>query len=306
MDSEYSKITFQHLQYFVKIAELGKMSKAAEELFVTQPLLSQKMHQLETALGVELFLRYRQRLILTDAGEQFLKDCREILQTTEYKLAKLKTSYGNQNQSFTIGFSSGQNRSVVNQIVRSIRETFPDFEFHVQVENLSKTQRNMLCGETDFAFFAADSRKPNFEGVSWRVVNERSVCYVMSRVLFETMGADFSWAELQKYPFIISQNRKNEAFEIDILDLAQRKEVPLRIKYMDADLISLHNYVTVNDCYTVSLQQRPDREDLVYFPLTEIEPYPFIFAWSPLIEEKFPSLIEYMYQCAKEAVSEDI
>ncbi len=306
MDLDYSKLTFQHLQYFVKIAELGKMRKAAEELFVTQPLLSQKVNQLETALGIQLFTRYKQRLSLTEAGEQFLRDCKEILCTMDDKLVHLKSSYGMKEPVFSIGFSSGQNSKAVNRIVHSIKEANPDFDFSVEVENLYKTQNNVLNGETDFAFCLFDSRQPKLEGVSWQIIYQGKVCFVMSKTLFEKTGGRLSFEKLSKYPFIISQNRKNGSFEQDIFQVAQEKNVQLKVKYLDSDLISLNNYVALNDCYTVALKQKPDREELIYCPIEEIEPYPFLFVWNPGIEKRFPELIDSMYQCALDILSEDI
>lgn len=61
------------LRYFWTIAEEGSISKAAGLLHITQPTLSRQLMSLEEELGVQLFIREKKRLILTEAG-LYLKD----------------------------------------------------------------------------------------------------------------------------------------------------------------------------------------------------------------------------------------
>lgn len=57
------------LRYFVKLSEVQNFSKAAEELFIAQPTLSQQIKQLEKELGVELFIRTTRSVNLTENGK---------------------------------------------------------------------------------------------------------------------------------------------------------------------------------------------------------------------------------------------
>ncbi len=56
------------LQYFVKVAELGSFTRAAEQCLVSQPSLSQQIIKLEKELGQPLFERLGRKVLLTDAG----------------------------------------------------------------------------------------------------------------------------------------------------------------------------------------------------------------------------------------------
>ena len=53
-----TSMTLRQLRYFVKIVELGNMTKAAESLFVAQPALGMQIRQLEEDLGVALLIRH--------------------------------------------------------------------------------------------------------------------------------------------------------------------------------------------------------------------------------------------------------
>ncbi|WP_310622054.1 transcriptional regulator GcvA [Flexibacterium corallicola] len=65
---------------FESAARHGSFTRAAEELFLTQGAISKQVRLLEGRLGVELFRRVRQRIILTDAGRLYLHDIRETLE----------------------------------------------------------------------------------------------------------------------------------------------------------------------------------------------------------------------------------
>ena len=59
------------LEYFVKTVECGGANAAARELSVSQPAISAAIRELEEELGVPLFRRVRQQLILTEEGAAF-------------------------------------------------------------------------------------------------------------------------------------------------------------------------------------------------------------------------------------------
>ncbi len=71
-------INYHHLFYFMTIAELNSISKAAEKLRLGQPTLSAQLKQFEDSLGVQLFERQHKKLILTEHGELALEYARNI------------------------------------------------------------------------------------------------------------------------------------------------------------------------------------------------------------------------------------
>ena len=69
-------ITEKDMQYILTIANYGNLTKAADALFLSQPALSIHLKQLENSLGLQLFERKGRKMILTYAGEEFVKKCR--------------------------------------------------------------------------------------------------------------------------------------------------------------------------------------------------------------------------------------
>lgn len=70
---------FKQLEYFVAVAEVGSISKAATQLYVAQPSLSYQISTLEGELGGKLFDRLPRGIQLTAAGRAFLVEARKIL-----------------------------------------------------------------------------------------------------------------------------------------------------------------------------------------------------------------------------------
>ena len=66
-------ISLLQLQYFLAMAEEGHLTRTAEKLFVSQSTLSSMISKLENELGVELFDRKNNRMILNKCGERYRK-----------------------------------------------------------------------------------------------------------------------------------------------------------------------------------------------------------------------------------------
>lgn len=106
------------IKYFLKIAELGNISKAAEELHITQPTLSRQIKALEVSLDTQLFTRANKKMTLTNAGILFQQRAQQILEMID------KTTQDIQNQKELNGIISigCVESSVVNYLGQLIDE----------------------------------------------------------------------------------------------------------------------------------------------------------------------------------------
>ena len=72
-------INLKHLEYFIKVARLGSINKAAQMLYVSQSHLGKIIHDLEETVGAPLLNRSRQGVTLTPEGNEFLERSVRIL-----------------------------------------------------------------------------------------------------------------------------------------------------------------------------------------------------------------------------------
>lgn len=90
------------LRYFIESAKHSSFTQASERLFVTQAAISKQVKQLEDTLGLELFIREKQRIHLSPAGEIYYKDAVRILRELEKATLKIR-NYNNEVDEIHIG-----------------------------------------------------------------------------------------------------------------------------------------------------------------------------------------------------------
>lgn len=78
----------RYLRYFVAVAEARHFTKAAKELGISQPPLSQQIQRLEREIGTPLFRRLTRGVELTEAGESFYEDACQILALSDARWKK--------------------------------------------------------------------------------------------------------------------------------------------------------------------------------------------------------------------------
>ena len=94
------------LTYFTEVATSLNLSHAAKKLCVTQPTLSLAIKKLEHALGTALFVRHKQGVSLTPAGEKLLEQTTSLLQCWNNTKHVINDSHNNVHGSVTIGCRS--------------------------------------------------------------------------------------------------------------------------------------------------------------------------------------------------------
>jgi LysR family transcriptional regulator, low CO2-responsive transcriptional regulator len=77
------QVTFHQLKVFEVTARQGSFTRAAEELFLTQPTVSIQMKQLSKSVGMPLFEQVGKKLYLTDAGQSLLETCHDMFERLE-------------------------------------------------------------------------------------------------------------------------------------------------------------------------------------------------------------------------------
>ena len=84
----------QQLQYIIKIVETGSMNEAAKQLFITQPSLSNAVKDLESEMGIEIFIRNPKGITLTRDGMEFLSYARQVVEQIDLLSERYKNPVG--------------------------------------------------------------------------------------------------------------------------------------------------------------------------------------------------------------------
>ena len=117
----------RHLRYFIAVAEELHFGRAALQLGISQPPLSQQIQALEDELGVRLFERTNRRVALSEAGRLFLPEARQVLAQLERAVAIARRAQRGELGELKVGFtSSAPFTSTIPRAIQAFRVACPD------------------------------------------------------------------------------------------------------------------------------------------------------------------------------------
>ncbi|WP_342649971.1 LysR family transcriptional regulator [Pseudomonas sp. REB1044] len=122
----------RHLRYFIAVAEELHFGRAAQQLGISQPPLSQQIQALEQALGARLFERTNRRVALSEAGRLFLDEARQVLAQVDKAADVARRAQLGELGEMKIGFtSSAPFTSRIPQAIHAFRQRFPAVHLHL-------------------------------------------------------------------------------------------------------------------------------------------------------------------------------
>jgi DNA-binding transcriptional LysR family regulator len=159
----------RHLRYFVAVAEELHFTRAALRLNMAQPPLSQQIRALEQELGVQLFVRTRRSVALTDAGHALLERSREMLATAQALPLQLQRVARGEVGLLRIGFSSTLPLTkVLRDVVADHRRSHPDVALNLREMHSQLQFDSLRRGELDVGLVRYNERAP--EGIRLRLL----------------------------------------------------------------------------------------------------------------------------------------
>lgn len=159
------------LKYFIKIAEEENMTKAAQKLHVSQPALSKQMKELENEIGHLLFVRNKQRMVLTEKGMLLKKRAESILMLVDKTVDELNNDellVGN----IYIGTGQTDNLDEIMEIIKQFRNHYPFVKFHIHSGDKYSLLNDIENGLLDFRVFIREYDKKYYEGIRLNLQNE--------------------------------------------------------------------------------------------------------------------------------------
>src|SRR6188768_2361572 len=153
----------RQLEYFVRIAELGSFTRAANVLDVAQPALSRQVRLLEVELRQSLLLRNGRGVTTTEAGKVLLEHGRGILHQVERAREDLGRVGGTLAGRVAIGLPPTVARMMAVELTREFRRRLPNAALSI-IEGLSVSmQERLIAGRLDIALLYNPTPSPDFE-----------------------------------------------------------------------------------------------------------------------------------------------
>jgi DNA-binding transcriptional LysR family regulator len=202
----------RRLEIFVKVAELGSFSRAAEALFLTQPTVSEHVRGLEDALGVQLLDRLGRTTTPTRAGTLLLGYARRMLALAREASQAIEQFQGRMSGELTIGGSTIPGEYVVPELIGTFRAKYPEVRVSLMIGSSREVQGWVEDGRVEIGVVGAAPASRAVEGRP-----------LMADELVLVVGAEHPWAareevsldELRAEPMILRErgSGSRETFE---------------------------------------------------------------------------------------------
>jgi LysR family transcriptional regulator, benzoate and cis,cis-muconate-responsive activator of ben and cat genes len=196
-------VELRHLRYFVAVAEMENVSRAAtQRLHVAQPSLSRQIRDLEDEVGVPLLERTARAVRLTDAGRSFLDQAREILKHTNEAVLKARTIGGKREIELHVGDFPLVAARIMPRLLRDYQKAMPTVRVKLHDWPVQKEIAAVRDGQLQLAIIIPPLTGNWRRDLRFEELMSLRVCLAVSRNHPFARRRSVSLAEAAREPFV--------------------------------------------------------------------------------------------------------
>ena len=154
----------RYLEYIIEIAKCQSISRAAEVLCITQSTLSQYLSKLESEIGVKLFDRQRNGMMLTPAGTLYVDTAKRMIEEKNELYNQIADIAKGQTGSFSVGITPHWGSMVISQIIGRFTAVYPGVTIKIKEDTAEPLIRSLQNGSLDMAIMPMVDNTSVMEG----------------------------------------------------------------------------------------------------------------------------------------------
>ena len=144
-------MNYNKLNYFYAVAQTLNFTKAAEQLYISQPAISRHMKELEEDFGVALFIRTNKDLILTDAGKVLYDEIKLFFSREQELYQKVRSAAFSDIKKLNIGFMGIDPAYHIPALINEMMQECPTLSVNLRRYNWDDILPALNCNEIDIA-----------------------------------------------------------------------------------------------------------------------------------------------------------
>jgi DNA-binding transcriptional LysR family regulator len=203
VEKKPSQIDFRHLETFSRVAELRSFSRAADDLFLTQPTVSGHILFLEKSLSLRLFDRTSKEVRLTKAGEIFKKYALRILSSRKDLMNVLGEFSEGTRGELILGASTIPGEYLLPRLMGEFRKEHPHFIISLKIADTKEIIQHILQDTVEFGIIGAKLDHPS---LNYEKFEEDQIIVVAPPDHPLTQKKKVNMEELLKEPWIIRED----------------------------------------------------------------------------------------------------
>jgi LysR family hca operon transcriptional activator len=168
----------RHLRYFAAVAAHGSFSRAANNLHLTQPALSRQVKDLEEELGVPLFVRGTNAVSLTEAGEIFYEEARDLLARADQAIQRVRGQV--RSETLRVGYGPSLTSGIMPRAIERFQAEVP--RVRLELEDLTPREmgEKVRDGLLDLVI-VPDSAEAAIKGFQWTELRRVGLVLVLAK-----------------------------------------------------------------------------------------------------------------------------
>lgn len=171
----------KYLKYVLAIAKRKNMTKAAEELYVSQSSLSQYLAKLEQEVGTPLFFRAKNELTLTRAGELYVEAAQKVIQIQQELYQNIASL--DQRSHIRVGVTSNFGLRMLSEIIPKFKQSYPEVTIEISEVGLPELKKLLSEERLDLGIAATLDVTP-FENQSHILRREKVLFAIPKKHIF--------------------------------------------------------------------------------------------------------------------------
>lgn len=203
-------MTLRHMKIFVEVCSEESITKAAENLKMTQPTVSIAIKELEDHYHTQLFERMNRRIYLTEKGQELYQYAQTIV--SQFAEAENRISGYNTEYVLKIGCNVSYGATRLTDIMEKYKTEYPDIKYSLQVANSNQIEKMLLHNELDFAI--VDNVNVSTYFVSQLIAQENMLVFC-GQEFSKTIKGPLSIADLCSFPLLLRENGSGSRSVID-------------------------------------------------------------------------------------------
>lgn len=192
---------FRQLESFISIAKNKSFSKAAKELYLTQPTLSNHMQNLEKELGSSLLNRTNREISLTRAGEIFYDYAEKILSLKDHAQYNLGEFAGKIEGTLTINASTIPEQYILPELLMAFNKTYPDVTYKINHLDSFEIIESIKQCKIPYGFTGSFFKDSSLEYLS--IMNDELV--LIAPLDFKHESQTITLVDILKIPLVIRE-----------------------------------------------------------------------------------------------------
>lgn len=194
------QITLRQLKVFIKVSELLSYTKAAEQLYMSQPAVSKQIKHLEEQVGMVLFEQVGKKIFLTEAGHELKKYAEAILNQVAEAKAHLIEMRGGYSGSLKVAVATTASSFAIDMLGQ-FRQLYPEVDIEFEVTNRQTLLQNLENNLVDFVIMGVPPENHQFQAEPFM---DNPLVFIAPNN-HKLVGRKVSIEELSKEPLVVRE-----------------------------------------------------------------------------------------------------